>query len=675
MHAYYFRPIAALLLGVGLLSGCQTGPLDVEHQSETIVFGRAVRYEPSPCWFEKPPGREVSCGQLVVPEDWTTSDAREIHLPIVAFGAVRGSGGQEPIVFLNGGPGSRSRIETAEEISGWIGFLSYQEWTHDRTFIVLAQRGTNWSDSNLECPPLSYPEIYAVEAGWPGNPAGWRQNIDRATKSCWQRLVAEGHDPAAYNSSQSAMDVAALRIALRIPAWSVFGASYGTRIALTLMRDYPDGITSVILESVYPPVRTDPDGDPAALHEALLHLFTSCASDALCSSNFPDLQNSFTAVIERLRLEPIEISFRKPDETEPLLAYLDPAVFLQIVVGVLSEREDLERIPDMIHEIKDPASTSTISFNDLSDQDNADTAHGAYLAIMCNDHPNAKNSSHTSGIAARLPLLKEWIDAEFTAQLCREWPSDGVPPSNHSAVRSDIPALILAGAFDPLTPVIYAELAAKMLTRPHVFVFPAASHGVIGSDPCASKIVAAFLAARDIRPDVGCPDPAQRPDFSPSLNTRALRLLRDGDHAAAEQLLREVQKAQADTLEPDHPNVAMTANNLALVHLVKGRHEEAELLLEKAAAIHFKATGPGSVQTAISSLLLALSYHVQGRDSEAETLFRRARRIERDLPAKRRAELAIALGDYVDLLRNLRQFDAAGELQARMAPLKRRQKT
>jgi hypothetical protein len=198
MHAYqHFKPFAALLLSVGLLSGCQSGPLDAEHRSETAVFGREVRYEPSPCWFEERFGREVKCGRLVVPENWTADDARAIHLPVVAFKAASGDGRQEPIVFLSGGPGSRSRIETAEEIGGWIGFLSYQEWTQDRDFIVFAQRGTNWSDSNLSCPPPSYPEIYAVAAHTPGNPTGWRQNIDRATASCWRRLVAAGHNPAA----------------------------------------------------------------------------------------------------------------------------------------------------------------------------------------------------------------------------------------------------------------------------------------------------------------------------------------------------------------------------------------------------------------------------------------------------------------------------------------------
>jgi hypothetical protein len=107
------KPLCPLLLAAALLSSCSAAPLDAEHRSETVVFGREVRYEPSPCWFEQHFRREVQCGRLVVPEDWTGDDARAIHLPVVAFGAVRGAGREEPVVFLNGGPGSRSRIETA----------------------------------------------------------------------------------------------------------------------------------------------------------------------------------------------------------------------------------------------------------------------------------------------------------------------------------------------------------------------------------------------------------------------------------------------------------------------------------------------------------------------------------------------------------------------------------
>jgi tetratricopeptide (TPR) repeat protein len=228
--------------------------------------------------------------------------------------------------------------------------------------------------------------------------------------------------------------------------------------------------------------------------------------------------------------------------------------------------------------------------------------------------------------------------------------------------------LILAGALDPITPVAYAHLTAATLSRAQVFVFPGMSHGVIGGDACATKIVAAFLLAPETRPHVACPDHARGPDFSPSVNARAVLLLKDGERLAAEQLLQQVYQAQTGTLAPDHPNIALTATNLGLVYMVQGRLEETEHLLKRALAIHFRATGPQSSETAISSLLLALSYRLQGRDSEAETLQRRAQRIVRDLPPADRADMSLALQDYVDALRALRQPDAAKELESHIAP-------
>jgi pimeloyl-ACP methyl ester carboxylesterase len=658
--------LAALLLGVKLIGGCAQGALDEGSRVETVAFDRAVTYEPTPCWFEAPSGRQVSCGQLAVPEDWTAQYSGQIHLPLVVFKAESGAR-QEPVVFLNGGPGAKSSIETDEEIAGWIWFLRYEHWTHDRDFIVLAQRGTNWSDSNLWCPPLSYADYFAVAAEAPNREADWQLNVDRAAKSCRERLVAEGHNVAAYNSTQSAMDVAALRIAMRVPTWSVYGVSYGSRFALTLMRNHPEGIRSVILDSVYPPISTSPDGDPTVFHDVLISFFKSCAADALCSSNFPDLENSFASVIERLRDDPVKLTLTNKDKPRPLHVELNHIFFLQLVRNFLSDYQSIEHLPDFVYEFRDSQSGAA-HLEYLANGASERIAYGAYLATTCNDHPDSTRPPREFDVDPTPPLLKDWIVAGLDSRMCQTWPSSRAQPNNHAAVVSDIPVLIMAGAFDPITPVAYAHQTAATLSRAHVFVFPGMSHGVIGGDACATKIVAAFLAAPESRPEVACPDPARRLDFSPSVNARALRLLKDGDRPAAEQLLQQVYQAQSSTLAPHHPNIALTATNLGLVYMMQGRLEETERLLKRALAIHFDATGPQSPETAVSSLLLALNYHLQGRDSEAETLFRRARRIVGDLPAASHHEMTSALRDYVDLLRTLRQFDAANELERRMAP-------
>ena len=113
-----------------------------------------------------PPHREIDCGELTVPENWSKPESKLIHLPVVIFRATAAPA--EPIVFLNGGPGARSRIHTADEIRSWLGLLSTQGWTYRRDFIVLTQRGTNWTDSNLSCPALQ--QLWRLSLFGPSSP-------------------------------------------------------------------------------------------------------------------------------------------------------------------------------------------------------------------------------------------------------------------------------------------------------------------------------------------------------------------------------------------------------------------------------------------------------------------------------------------------------------------------
>jgi pimeloyl-ACP methyl ester carboxylesterase len=74
-----------------------------------------------------------------------------------------------------------------------------------------------------------------------------------AARACYQRMVAAWADLGAYNTTEYAADVADLRVALGIREWNVFGVSYGSNLAMTLMREHPQGIRSVTVDSVEPP--------------------------------------------------------------------------------------------------------------------------------------------------------------------------------------------------------------------------------------------------------------------------------------------------------------------------------------------------------------------------------------------------------------------------------------
>jgi len=71
-------------------------------------------------------------------------------------------------------------------------------------------------------------------------------------------------------------------------------------------------------------------------------------------------------------------------------------------------------------------------------------------------------------------------------------------------VVSDVPALILAGEYDPLTPPRYGGIAGRTLQRSLRLTFPGIGHGVQRTAPCAHAIMVAFLAAPGQPPDASC---------------------------------------------------------------------------------------------------------------------------------------------------------------------------
>ena len=89
-------------------------------------------------------------------------------------------------------------------------------------------------------------------------------------------------------------------------------------------------------------------------------------------------------------------------------------------------------------------------------------------------------------------------------QLCDIWRAEARPQSVNAPVESDIPALLLSGNFDPITPPAYADLAHETLTAAYNFVWPNVGHGVLRSDRCAVEIAVAFIEDPLQEPESAC---------------------------------------------------------------------------------------------------------------------------------------------------------------------------
>jgi pimeloyl-ACP methyl ester carboxylesterase len=580
-----------------------------------------ARFEVVPCWFRVASDRRIECGELAVPENWSKPQSRLIHLPVVVFRALGDP--KEPIVYLSGGPGDSGEMRTADQIRSWLEMLQSLMWTHQRDLIVIGQRGTNWTDSNLRCPALG--ELWKQSRFEQSDPSR-RSALRHATASC-ARQLATSYDLGAYNTPQSARDVAALREALGIEAWSIYAVSYGTRFALALMKNHPEGLTSVILDSVHPPGVTDPLGvAPSAFLETLGRVFDACTLDTLCRRIYPDLDGRFDAAIKRLRAAPVPIT--RPDAR--VRQTVGPSGFVDLLFSLMFASDTVGFIPEVVRGFAKYADSHLNKWlSELATFEGGTDAiaEGAFMAIRCNDEYGLQDPDSWAREAVSLPLLGEWILEREHAIPCVDWPVVPVPAEDNGRVASAIPTILLVGAFDPATPSSYAEFAAATLKRADLFRFPTSGHGVLGSDWCASLIIEAFLDDPDTPPAAGCLNDARPVDFTPSFRMRALGLMAHHRPAEAERVLEQTLVYQHEQLSPDEPEIALTLSALGQLLHEQGRLGEAASALDRALAITSKAYGPDSLETGESAGRLALVYHDHGKTDAAVSLYRQALKI------------------------------------------------
>ena len=137
----------------------------------------------------------------------------------------------DPVVYLAGGPGDIAPLE----VNGFIA----ADFIRDRDIYVVSQRGTMFSEPALTCAAT---DDFARELlGLRFYSEATKRAHLAATEACHRELAATGADLSAYNSTESAADFADLRKVLGFEAWNVYGTSYGSYLAQTLMRDHPRG--------------------------------------------------------------------------------------------------------------------------------------------------------------------------------------------------------------------------------------------------------------------------------------------------------------------------------------------------------------------------------------------------------------------------------------------------
>jgi len=442
---------------------------------------------------------EVTCGTVEVPEDRTDPDSQTISLAVATLHSMSDDPRPDPVVRLEGGPGFGS-LANVETQSG-------SAVLDTRDLVLWDQRGTGFSEPSLDCTETN-------EAVWgifdtTDDPKVEGERIDDSMRTCRDRLAGDGVDLNGYDTVQNAADLADLRVALGIDEWNLRGVSYGSALAIETVRNHPEGIRSVLLDSVVVP--DEPFGAVARGEGALIafdRLAEACADQPECDETYGPIDELMAKAAAQLDAKPYEGTVVDPATGEDrhvtlvgadLYAGLFNAMYDNSLIPVIPQV--LQQIADGDYAIVEQLATQSIPF--VTDQVEAMTA-----SVDCADRLPLLDPDSIDPFVEEHPELGSLVYLGAAETGCGEWGVEANGGDFNTLLTedaTDVPIIVMAGHFDPVTPEAGTQRVGDALGV-ETLVFPNVGHGAVGSDDCARDIWFAFMDDPSAYPDTTCMD-------------------------------------------------------------------------------------------------------------------------------------------------------------------------
>ena len=450
---------------------------------------------PSECPIAVPEMIGVDCGELIVPEDYEDPDGRQIRLPYIILRSPSPTPEPDPVVFTAGGPGYSSLD------SVW--WLADSLLLDDRDVVVFEQRGNRYADPALVCD----------QSVW------WEETTGHTP--CLDRIQAAGIDITQYTTQNIVRDLVTLRQSLGYEQWNLYGTSFSTSVMLLAMDADPEGTRSAILQSVKPPNETTFAHEADSPLRAIEQVFTDCEADEECAAAYPNLADDFFTIVRRLNDEPLDVMVRGSAEQQEVPISFDGDHFIdwiavQQLYGPIFGDHDAAYLPLMVDAVgrgeNRPLEFAAQSFWNWGIE-NPNWALGLMFAINCQqDLPAAGPVRPVADLAAS-EQLDGFLRSTSQRAICEVWNLDPLAPAAVDPVRSDVPALVLAGSYDPVTPPVWSRTTAEHLPKSTYVEFPGYGHDVTTDNPCAADLEAMFVADPAGELDTSCVETAPGPSF------------------------------------------------------------------------------------------------------------------------------------------------------------------
>ncbi|MFQ3243514.1 MAG: pimeloyl-ACP methyl ester carboxylesterase [Arenicella sp.] len=422
---------------------------------------------------------DAECATLTRPEDPNQANGKTIDLFVVKLPSSSSTPQADAFTVIQGGPGGSS-IDLAIGLRQALDFVREK-----RDVLIVDQRGTGRSNS-LQC---DLPEQDQLATSFD------REQTAKLTQACLSKL--KDNNLRFYTTSVAVQDLDAVRQASGYEQLTIYGVSYGTRVAQHYLRRFPEYTRALIIDGVVD-IGLNLAGAEIARRsqDAFDGMVKRCTETSSCFEQFGDIKQKFKQLRQRLITQPVELSIAHPLTGKEIHHTVSESDLLAAVRFMPYATESTALLPMIIASAHagdyTPLAAQGINLTELLGDE---FATGMHNSVMCTeDAPfvDPKAAEQTAETYFGSDML------EGIAAVCQVWPRGAIDADFRAAFDSEKPILILSGETDPVTPPANGARAAEMFSNSKHLVIPSHGHGVIGRG-CVPFLIRDFVIDANLK--------------------------------------------------------------------------------------------------------------------------------------------------------------------------------
>lgn len=440
-----------------------------------LAAALAAQVALAPCAIQGVPG-QARCATHQVWEDRGARTGRRIDLSIIVLPALEPDPRPDPLFLLQGGPGD------APSFNARFYSRVFADIRKTRDLVLVDLRGTGRS-APLFCPELSKPGrngIYDADL-----------LSSAAVRECRTRLEKTS-DLRFYTTEIVVDDLEEVRQALGYGPINVYGTSYGSRVAQVYMRRHPKGLRAVAMKGIVPASMAMPETHARAGEEAWRTLVARCEKQPACHDAYPTLDADFRRLLSRLDQAPPTLTAPATADRPAATVRVTRGLFAEAFRNVLYTPEGAARAPSQVRQFVegDDRALSETALSGRTVLGGERLAAGFFLSVTCTeDVPFLSNRADAMAIGTFGGNYR----LEQQRAACKQWTRGTVSAAHRQPTKSAIPALLISGELDPVTPPSGGEAVLRGLSSARHVVIPNNGHPIGNAEACIGRMIGQFL--------------------------------------------------------------------------------------------------------------------------------------------------------------------------------------